>query len=916
MKRTASVTLLATCLIVMVAAATEIPPGPVFGDWHSSGNPYNVHGEIYVPYDSTLSIHPGVEVVFQGHYKFIVRGFLEALGAESDSIRFTAADTTNGWHGLRFIAAQDSSHLSYCIIEYGRAFSSAYPDYCGGGIFCDSSNIVLRHCAIRNNATRLHWGRGGGMECHNYSNPTIDHCIFANNYSGGCGGGIAGEYFEEQDQLTIRSGAHISNSIIGNNESEFGGGVYCARSLVNCTIHGNSADFYGGGIIMNTGLVSNCSITGNSAGSQGGGVYGEWCTTSFQNCDISGNSSGGEGGGGFYAEYGYSTSLFQNCTITSNSTTGDGGGLHMGTSTPQVTNCVISRNTAVDGGGIYFQGAYSGYAVVTNAIVEGNNGNGGIFIGDSATFVTMFSDFCNNQGGAFAGEVPSNLGQLTMVNYNGDSCDVFCNIFEDPLFVDPANGDFHLQSLSNPNCGGPGDSPCIDAGHPFRFDSYIACSWGLGTDRSDISAYGGDVYETPGIIHVPGDFQYIQLAIDASLDGDTVLVQPGTYCEELSLAGHNIVLASLFLTTGDTSYISSTILQSPVFGSAVAFCDNDSTATLIGFTIRDCHYSWGGGIYCYGSNPNITNNILIGNIASSRGGGIVAMLANPRISYNTFIGNLGDYGAGIHCTNASPYVLHNVFIANHASFGGGAIACHNSSFPIIVNNTFYRNSSDERGGGIYCEDEAGPTVTNAVFWDNYATLGGDQIFLEGSSSITVSYSDVQGGWIGEGNIDIDPLFRDPDNRDLHLQDSIDCGDPHYSPCIDVGNPDILDDVIDCDWGLGTTLSDMGAYGGLDSITVIHPQKQPNVPKRFYLFQNYPNPFNAATILRYSIPEAGRISLAIYNIMGQRVLTLCDGMQAAGTHRITWDAWNVSSGVYFCRMQAGSFTQIQKLVLLK
>ncbi|MBD3168337.1 MAG: T9SS type A sorting domain-containing protein [candidate division Zixibacteria bacterium] len=65
------------------------------------------------------------------------------------------------------------------------------------------------------------------------------------------------------------------------------------------------------------------------------------------------------------------------------------------------------------------------------------------------------------------------------------------NIYDDPLFRDANNGDYHLQSLTNPNCGGPGDSPCIDAGDPTILDASLSCDWGLGTRTSDMGAYGG-----------------------------------------------------------------------------------------------------------------------------------------------------------------------------------------------------------------------------------------------------------------------------------------------------------------------------------------------------------------------------------------------------------------------------------------
>ena len=104
-----------------------------------------------IPMDSTLNIHPGVQVIFQGHYKFIINGILEANGVEGDSILFTAADTATGWHSLRFLSAQDTSHLSYCVIQYGRAPGTSDPDAQGGGICCYYSSLVVSHCTIQRN---------------------------------------------------------------------------------------------------------------------------------------------------------------------------------------------------------------------------------------------------------------------------------------------------------------------------------------------------------------------------------------------------------------------------------------------------------------------------------------------------------------------------------------------------------------------------------------------------------------------------------------------------------------------------------------------------------------------------------------------------------------------------------------------
>ena len=89
-----------------------------------------------------------------------------------------------------------------------------------------------------------------------------------------------------------------------------------------------------------------------------------------------------------------------------------------------------------------------------------------------------------------------------------------------------------------------------------------------------------------------------------------------------------------------------------------------------------------------------------------------------------------------------------------------------------------------------------------------------------------------------------------------------------------------------------------------------------IPTKFNLSQNYPNPFNPSTIINYSIPESGNISLKIYNILGQEVATVFKGFQKSGAYTATFDASKFASGVYFYRLQAGQFIETKKMILLK
>jgi hypothetical protein len=89
-----------------------------------------------------------------------------------------------------------------------------------------------------------------------------------------------------------------------------------------------------------------------------------------------------------------------------------------------------------------------------------------------------------------------------------------------------------------------------------------------------------------------------------------------------------------------------------------------------------------------------------------------------------------------------------------------------------------------------------------------------------------------------------------------------------------------------------------------------------VPEHYALEQNYPNPFNPSTVIRYALPENTKVTLIVYDILGNKVAELVNGNIAAGIHEVAFDASNLTSGIYFYRLTAGSYTQINKMILLK
>jgi predicted outer membrane repeat protein len=185
------------------------------------------------------------------------------------------------------------------------------------------------------------------------------------------------------------------------------------------------------------------------------------------------------------------------------------------------------------------------------------------------------------------------------------------------------------------------------------------------------------------IIHVPADQPTIQAGIGAADEGDTVLVDPGTYVENINFNGKCITVASHYLTTQDGDYISQTIIDGNEAGSVVVFENGEDTTTLLcGFMLTNGYALAGGGIFCNQSSPKIENAIICDN--SSTG------------SYSWMFG-----GGGICCASCPIVSLKNLKITrNYAKLKGGGIFCYNYTFLILENVTVSYNVAGDRGGGI------------------------------------------------------------------------------------------------------------------------------------------------------------------------------------------------------------------------
>ena len=281
---------------------------------------------------------------------------------------------------------------------------------------------------------------------------------------------------------------------------------------------------------------------------------------------------------------------------------------------------------------------------------------------------------------------------------------------------------------------------------------------------------------------------------------------------------------------------------------------------------------------------------------------------------------------------------------------------------VRVSNCLFDNikTNEDRAILFGSNDYSNVEISNCTFYDNYGSdaavgLIGDvsmrnNIFcnpdaeheivmyapsqFQSACNLDVDYSYIRGGEVsinntssynslnyGEHNLCTGPLFAGTDTgmeNYLRLAPG--------SPCINAGTPDaagssLLPYDLAGNWRIWDGRIDLGCYEfGSEPWVAIDDPVLP-VPDRFVLMQNYPNPFNPSTTISYILPEASEITLSVYNLKGQLVRTLVEGLKPSGLHQVVWDGKDklnrqAASGVYFIRLQSGKTSKTRKMLLMK
>jgi len=683
----------------------------------------------------------------------------------------------------------------------------------GGGIFVRGHGGRVSDSVITGNHVSY---MGGGVGVGWLGGISIKDCVISGN-SSILGGGIGASY---------SNSTYVYNTVVSDNFAAEGGGIYRgANSIVNirhATIIDNEATESGGGVssvgssYAASTLVCNTVIPGNAA-------YECW-GDEFNRCEsnlpvensilLEGVAS--EAGGNVFAR------IFP-------------ASLNAMPSLAKMTGSIVWGNMPDNVAGDWritysdIQGGHPG---------EGNIDEDPLFeyagdyhipwsspCVDTSIDLGLYRDLDGDPrplGGGFDMGADEANPQGPAVWVSPTFLDVMAiiddQVPEDTLIIVNGGSDTLTYSawpdtgswltLAGETAGAPGagDTTMI-------FLQYDISDLDLGSTSFDTVTVGSDDPFNPEIqipvqihitaleLRVPEDYGTIQAAIDAAvLDGAVVLVAEGTYTaagnKNLNLRGKAITVSA-----DSASAPGQTIIDCENDGRGFYIHRNESMDAVIdGFTIKNGNTDLGGGMLIgNNSSPSVRNCFFEDNYASIEGGGLYCFGSAPVIEACVFSANEAENGGGLTITQNwgevavhgcliennvaadkggglklfSKYLLTNCVIAgNTATIGGGI---YESCASLSTNCTITANHASSEGGGIYREygGNRQMEVENSIIWNNSPDqVAGDWDHL------SITSSDIQDGYPGTGNIDLDPLFVSPGENDYHLL--------WNSPCIDAG----------------------------------------------------------------------------------------------------------------------------------
>lgn len=210
--------------------------------------------------------------------------------------------------------------------------------------------------------------------------------------------------------------------------------------------------------------------------------------------------------------------------------------------------------------------------------------------------------------------------------------------------------------------------------------------------------------------------------------------------------------------------------------------------------------------------------------------------------------------------------------------------------------------------------ESGPG--NFTISENFTRLTGYYQFVNNGEDafwVVAQFYDAQDAYVAAGSGEFGATAGSYTQFAVNMDYSFGSGEPATQAIIwfTIGNA--TDAQVDTLTPGSYYLLDDIAFDNVNSIAV---EVSGESPRTYRLLQNYPNPFNPSTTIDFSIPQSGKVSLSVYNSIGQTVETLIDKEMTAGDYKVTFNGENLPSGIYFYKLEADNFVDVKKMILLR
>ncbi len=760
----------------------------------------------------------------------------------------------------------------------GGVASGTGADSKGGGVFLGgSASPAIRNCVIADNVSTT----GAGLHIET-GNPVISNTDFSENVARQAGGAIR----------SFMSSPIVSGCTFGGNEAVIDGGAVLIEGgspyFANCVFYDNRSSAGGAMCLAEGGtpVIVNSVFSGN--------IATDWSLVP--------TGPGGAEGGAVFSFPDSGDATYTNCTFFGNHAEKEGGGINAGTTSPTVTNSILWGNSDNSGTSSAPAQIFGGTPTVTNSCIQDEDPDDGtVFSGtgnidDDPMFAARDASPSNlrllpgspsvdtgdntligpdladlDDDGVTSEDVPFDLDggprirnlTVDMGAYEADGTVLYvdANISGgDGLAWGTAYSDIQA-ALASVNPGGqiwvaegtytPHEacSPSCDRTKSFQLVDGVQVFGGFAPNGSfgtrdpvlHPTVLSGDLLGDDATIGITDNSYHVVVAnaVGAStlLDGFTIKGGNANDAASGNDDGGGIrALNSSQLVVQDC-----VIEDNNADASGGGMHDDSGAPSIIRSTFRNNVSSATGGGLSTGGSSTVVGTTFDGNQSPS-GGGVAVSSGSQDFVGNYFVGNLAFTGGGILGTNADALLANNVFSGNAATTGdGGALSISGGNL-YISNCTFAGNAAlNGEGGGVEAVTVGGSlTVSNCIFWGNVANAFAQLHDASGIGGVSVSHSDVQDGWIGTGNIDVNPNFVDSVGSD-GIVGTVDDDLALYadSSCIDVGFNDTVPVAITTDFdggtrffdadGSGTADVDLGAYES-PCMVVQRPTAGPELPE--------------------------------------------------------------------------------------